>query len=108
VTPDCKLIELYLVENEEETGQLICGQCIFYGTSQEQVEMIRHHRGSSNDAPDFLVAAWPLRDLWDLSLQKSLITGGKRESAQKDAKITMIQIGKPRARSKPNLSEETC
>jgi hypothetical protein len=46
----------------------------------------------SNDAPDFLVAVWPVRDLWDL-LCKISDYRRKEGSAQKDAKIAMIQIG---------------
>jgi hypothetical protein len=42
---------------------------------------------------NFLVAAWPLRDLWDLLCQ---ISDHRRKQgpAQKDAKITKIQIGR--------------
>ena len=42
---------------------------------------------------NFLVAAWPLCDLWDLLCQ---ISDHRRKegSAQKDAKITKIQIGR--------------
>jgi hypothetical protein len=45
----------------------------------------------SNDAPDFLIAAWPVRDLWDL-LCKISDYRRKEGSAQKNAKIASIQI----------------